>query len=72
MLKHASISRIPYVEVTNAKVKVPNPKSFDVTQSAKELENFYWDMEQYFIAFCEPKDKKVMIACMCLAGDAKL
>lgn len=30
------------------KIKVPNPKAFGGNRSAKELENFLWDMEQYF------------------------
>ena len=32
------------------KVKVPEPKSFNGARSAKDLENFLWDMEQYFKA----------------------
>ncbi|KAG6515905.1 hypothetical protein ZIOFF_026343 [Zingiber officinale] len=31
-------------------VRVPKLKSFGGTRSAKELENFLWDMEQYFVA----------------------
>ena len=30
------------------KVKVPEPKPFNGARSAKDLENFLWDMEQYF------------------------
>ena len=30
------------------KMKVPESKSFNNAQNAKELENFLWDMEQYF------------------------
>ena len=30
------------------KVKVPEPKPFNGARSAKDLENFFWDMEQYF------------------------
>ena len=32
------------------KVKVPELKSFGDAHSAKELENFLWDIEQYFKA----------------------
>lgn len=30
------------------KVKVPEPKAYNKAQNTKELENFQWDMEQYF------------------------
>ncbi|RWR97243.1 hypothetical protein CKAN_02666500 [Cinnamomum micranthum f. kanehirae] len=30
----------------NMRFKVPEPKPFDDTRNAKELENFLWDMEQ--------------------------
>ncbi|KAG6528577.1 hypothetical protein ZIOFF_010756 [Zingiber officinale] len=50
-------------------VRVPEPKSFGGTRSAKELENFLWDMEQHFGA---PETEKVTISSMYLIGDAKL
>ncbi|KAG6506195.1 hypothetical protein ZIOFF_031513 [Zingiber officinale] len=53
-------------------VRVPEPKSFGGTRSAKELENFLWDKEQYFVAAKVPKIEKVTIASMYLIGDAKL
>ena len=34
----------------SAKVRVPKPKPFGGLRNVKELENFLWDMEQYFIA----------------------
>ncbi|KAL3529307.1 hypothetical protein ACH5RR_008629 [Cinchona calisaya] len=55
-----------------ARVKVPDPKHFDGAQSAKELENFLWDMEHYFKAVAVPEEEKVSITSMYLAGDAKL
>lgn len=33
-----------------SKVKVPEPKCFSGVRCAKELENFMWDVEQYFKA----------------------
>ncbi|KAG6520213.1 hypothetical protein ZIOFF_017251 [Zingiber officinale] len=53
-------------------VRVPEPKSFGGTRSAKELENFLWDMEQYFVAAKVPETEKVTISSMYLIGDAKL
>ncbi|KAG6515103.1 hypothetical protein ZIOFF_025488 [Zingiber officinale] len=53
-------------------VRVPKPKSFGGTRSAKELENFLWDMEQYFVAAKVPETEKVTISSMYLIGDAKL
>ena len=54
------------------KVKVPEPKSFGAAQSAKELEIFLWDMEQYFKGSHISDDEKVLITSMCLSEDAKL
>ncbi|KAG6479323.1 hypothetical protein ZIOFF_062786 [Zingiber officinale] len=53
-------------------VRVPEPKSFGGMRSAKELENFLWDMEQYFVAAKVPETEKVTISSMYLIGDAKL
>ncbi|KAG6509174.1 hypothetical protein ZIOFF_034565 [Zingiber officinale] len=39
-------------------VRVPEPKSFGGTRSAKEFENFLWDMEQYFVAAKVPETEK--------------
>ncbi|KAK4394404.1 hypothetical protein Sango_1911200 [Sesamum angolense] len=55
-----------------SKVKVPDPKPFDGARSAKELENFLWDMETYFQAARIPEAEKVSITSMYLTGDAKL
>src|SRR5262249_7140356 len=41
-------------------------------RNAKELENFLWDMEQYFKAARVPETEKVTLTTMYLAGDAKL
>ncbi|KAH0776453.1 hypothetical protein KY290_007864 [Solanum tuberosum] len=55
-----------------SKVKIPEPKAFGGTRSAKKLENFLWDMEQYFIAAHVRDDDRVSITTMYLADDAKL
>ncbi|KAL0344337.1 UNVERIFIED_CONTAM: hypothetical protein Sangu_1321100 [Sesamum angustifolium] len=55
-----------------SKVKVPDPKPFGGARSAKELENFQWDMETYFQAARIPEAEKVSITSMYLTGDAKL
>ena len=54
------------------KVKVPKPKSFNGARSAKDLENFLWDMEQYFKVARVPEQEIVTITSMYLSGDAKL
>ena len=36
--------------VESSKVKLPEPKAFNSASSVKELENFIWEMEQYFTA----------------------
>lgn len=49
---------------------VPDPKSFSGTRNAKDLENFLWDMEEYFKAARVPEGEKVRITSMYLTGDA--
>ena len=58
-------------EVAN-KVKVPESKPFNGAKNAKDLENFLWDMEQYFRAARMPNQEMVTITSMYLSGDAKL
>ncbi|KAH7838926.1 hypothetical protein Vadar_032804 [Vaccinium darrowii] len=53
-------------------MKVPEPKAFGGAQNAKELENFLWDMEQYFPAAHVPEVERVTITAMYLTEDAKL
>ena len=55
-----------------SKIKVPEPKAFNGGRNAKELENFLWDMEQYFKAAHIPDREKITITSMYLSGDAKL
>ena len=58
--------------VESSKVKILEPKAFSGARSAKELENFIWDMEQYFIASRVPDADKLNITTMYLRGDVKL
>lgn len=60
------------LEVSATKVRVPEPKPFDGTRNAKELENFLWDHEEYFKTAKVPMNENVMYATMYLSGDAKL
>ena len=47
------------------KVKVPEPKPFNGARNAKDLENFLWDMEQYFkAAGCLAKRWLQLLACI--------
>ncbi|KAL0354963.1 UNVERIFIED_CONTAM: hypothetical protein Sradi_3943200 [Sesamum radiatum] len=55
-----------------SKVKVPDPKPFCSARSAKELENFCWDMEIYFQAARILEVEEVSITSMYLTEDAKL
>lgn len=54
------------------KIKVPDPKPFAGARDSKELENFLWDMEQYFKAAHVPQTEMVTITTMYLSSDAKL
>ncbi|KAK2992372.1 hypothetical protein RJ640_018291 [Escallonia rubra] len=53
--------------------RVLEPKSYGGARDAKELENFLFDVEQYFRAIrVDSKETKVSMAAMHLVGDAKL
>ena len=54
------------------KVKVPEPKPFNGARSVKDLENFLWDMEQYFKVASVLDQEMITITSMYLSGDAKL
>ena len=56
----------------HSKFKVPEPKSFGGSRNTKVLENFLWDMEQYFKASHISENEIVTINGMYLLGDAKL
>ena len=45
VLKKAVLRTSPRTTDVPTKVRVPEPKGFDEARSAKELENFLWDME---------------------------
>ncbi|TYJ95701.1 uncharacterized protein E5676_scaffold726G00310 [Cucumis melo var. makuwa] len=55
------------------KVKVPKPKPFYGVRDAKALENFTFDLEQYFkVTNTVTEEAKVTLATMYLCEDAKL
>lgn len=55
-----------------AKMKAPKPKDYSGTRDSKEVDNFVFDMEQYF-RICQLDDNmKVDTATMHLTDDAKL
>ncbi|KAK3000522.1 hypothetical protein RJ639_020946 [Escallonia herrerae] len=57
----------------SSRPRVPEPKSYGGASDAKELENFLFDIEQYFRAIrVDSKATKVSMAAMYLVGDAKL
>ncbi|OIT36846.1 hypothetical protein A4A49_64514 [Nicotiana attenuata] len=50
LLRRAVGNDEPQHWVDRTKVRIPEPKEFNGARSAKKLENFLWDMEQYFHA----------------------
>ena len=72
MLKKAVLRTSPQTTDASPKVRVPEPKDFGGARSAKELENFLWDMDQFFKAAQVADEEKVSITGMYLLGDAKL
>ncbi|KAL0381910.1 UNVERIFIED_CONTAM: hypothetical protein Slati_4563200 [Sesamum latifolium] len=56
-----------------ARLRIPEPKAYNGARDAKEVENFLFDIEQYFLAAnVEDEARKVSTATMYLTGDAKL
>ncbi|KAK3020405.1 hypothetical protein RJ639_045710 [Escallonia herrerae] len=57
----------------SSRPRVQEPKSYGGARDAKELENFLFDIEQYFRAIrVDSEVTKVSMAAMYLVGDAKL
>ncbi|KAK3021489.1 hypothetical protein RJ639_045872 [Escallonia herrerae] len=57
----------------SSRPRVPEPKSYGGARDAKEVENFLFDIEQYFRAIrVDSEATKVSMATMYLVGDAKL
>lgn len=54
------------------RVRIPEPVVFAGTRSAKNLENFVWDLEQYFRAAQVPEEECVQVCASYLVGNAKL
>ena len=72
VLKKAVLQTSPRASDALPKVRLPKLKGFDGARSAKELENFLWDMEQFFKAADGSNEEKVSITGMYFIGDAKL
>ena len=60
LLKRAIVQGTPSAsDPPPTKVQVPEPKPFGGARNAQDLENFLWDMEQYFIAARIPVGEQV-------------
>ncbi|KAG8381936.1 hypothetical protein BUALT_Bualt05G0024500 [Buddleja alternifolia] len=64
VLKRATGSVVSGDGGPSSKLRVPDPKSFGGERSAKELENFLWDMETYFQVARVSDAEKVSMARM--------
>ena len=72
LLQPGGVDRAAEESSISGRLKVPEPKKFEGTRSAKDLENFIWDMQEYFVAANIPEDRQVSMASMYMSGDAKL
>ena len=61
VLKQVMACKIFQVQGTLAKARIINPKAFIGNRNAKDLENFLWDMEQYFKVAKIANEDKVRI-----------
>lgn len=69
---HKAIGNVEsWVEGT-CTVNILEPKPFHGSQSAKDLENFIWDIEWYFSTTYVTDVEKLTMASMYLARDMKL
>ncbi|KAL0417151.1 UNVERIFIED_CONTAM: hypothetical protein Slati_3547000 [Sesamum latifolium] len=73
-LLQRAVSNSPVVaHDVGARLRIPELKAYSGARDAKEVENFLFDMEQYFLAAnVEDEARKVSTATMYLTGDAKL
>ncbi|KAL0449322.1 UNVERIFIED_CONTAM: hypothetical protein Slati_1488600 [Sesamum latifolium] len=73
-LLQRAVSNAPVVaHDASARLRIPEPKAYGGARDAKEVENFFFDMEQYFFAAnVEDEARKVSTTTMYLTGDAKL
>ncbi|KAL0455588.1 UNVERIFIED_CONTAM: hypothetical protein Slati_0898000 [Sesamum latifolium] len=73
-LLHHAVSNTPVVaHDVGARLRIPELKAYSGARDVKEVENFLFDMEQYFLAAnVEDEARKVSNATMYLTGDAKL
>ncbi|KAL0447552.1 UNVERIFIED_CONTAM: hypothetical protein Slati_1883100 [Sesamum latifolium] len=73
-LLQRAVSNAPVVaHDVGARFRIPEPKAYGGARDAKKIENFLFDMEQYFLAAnVEDEARKVSTATMYLTGDAKL
>ncbi|KAL0462760.1 UNVERIFIED_CONTAM: hypothetical protein Slati_0163600 [Sesamum latifolium] len=73
-LLQRAVSNAPVVaHNAGARLRIPEPKAYGGARDAKEVDNFLFDMEQYFLAAnVEDEARKVSTATMYLTGDAKL
>ncbi|KAH6818087.1 hypothetical protein C2S51_001690 [Perilla frutescens var. frutescens] len=78
LLQQAVVNRGPAGRMENfgtgggAKKRIPEPQLYSGVRNAKEVDNFLFDMEQYFIAAdIDDESEKIATATMYLTGDAK-
>lgn len=64
LLKQAMLSLASIDPLIASKTKVAEPKPLYGAQNAQELENFPWDMVQYFKAIHPQEKNRVYIATM--------
>ncbi|KAL0313105.1 UNVERIFIED_CONTAM: hypothetical protein Sradi_5709800 [Sesamum radiatum] len=73
LLQRAVSNALVVSHDAGARLQIPEPKTYGGARDAKDVENFLFDMEQYFLAAnVEDEARKVLTARMYLTGDAKL
>ena len=69
----AVVAQGTFSSIVAPKVDVPRPKSFHGSRNSRELDNFLWNLEQYFEAMSIEDDaKKIKTTPLYLADAAML
>lgn len=72
LLLRRALNRTVLRNDDRTKIEIPKLKAYNGAKSAKYLENFLFDMEQYFEAARVPDIEKAKITTMYLCADAKV
>ncbi|KAH7681712.1 Saposin-like protein [Dioscorea alata] len=72
MIAQGASVAIPATTSSSSKIDVPRPKPYNGSRNAKEIDNYFWGLEQYFKAHGLEEAKKVDSAALYLTDAAMI